>query len=111
MQKRLALMAAAALTFGASTLASAAGDPVKGKEKAAVCAACHGADGNSAVPDFPKLAGQYADYIVVALRHYKSGKRKNPIMAPLVANLTPEDMADLAAYFSSRTAAGIHNKY
>lgn len=103
------ILCVAALTVTASGAALAAGDPVKGKEKSAVCAACHGADGNSAAPDFPKLAGQYHDYIVIALQHYKSGKRKNPIMAPLAATLTPQDIANLAAYFSSQSA--LTNKY
>jgi cytochrome c553 len=101
----LAAVAIALLTFESAL----AGDPAKGKEKSAVCAACHGADGNSAAPDFPKLAGQYPDYLIVAMRHYQSGKRKNPIMAPMAANLSAEDIADLAAYFSSQT--GIANKY
>jgi cytochrome c553 len=87
-----------------------AGDPAKGKEKSTVCAACHGVDGNSAAPDFPKLAGQYPDYIIVALQHYKSGKRKNPMMAPMTSNLSPEDIADIAAYFASQTT-GVSNKY
>lgn len=74
-----------------------------GKEKAKPCAACHGADGNSPTPDFPRLAGQHADYLVKALNDYKSGARKNPIMAPQAANLTPRDMDDLAAYFAHQT--------
>ena len=62
--------------------ASWAANPEAGKAKAAeVCAACHGADGNSASPDFPRLAGQHRDYLAKALRDYKSGLRKNPIMA------------------------------
>lgn len=75
-------------------------NPEAGKEKSRPCAACHGADGNSAAPDFPRLAGQHYDYLVKALKDYKSGARKNPIMAPQVANLTARDIEDLAAYFS-----------
>ena len=56
----------------------------------------------SVSPDFPNLAGQYPDYLEKALSHYKSGKRKNPIMAAQVANLTPKDMMDLAAYFAKK---------
>lgn len=82
--------------------AAHAGDAVKGKEKSAACAACHGADGNSAAPDFPKLAGQHADYLVRALTDYKAGKRKNPIMMGMAAPLTKQDMADLAAYYSAQ---------
>lgn len=71
-----------------------------GKEKSRPCAACHGPDGNSPTPDFPKLAGQHYDYLVKALKDYKSGARKNPIMAPQAANLSVRDMEDLAAYYA-----------
>ncbi len=87
--------------------AFAGGDPVAGKEKSALCAACHGETGVSRAPNFPKLAGQNADYIVRALIDYKSGKRKNPIMGGQVANLTAEDMADLAAYFSAQEGLSV----
>ena len=80
--------------------ASYAADPEAGKEKSRTCAACHGPDGNSATGDFPRLAGQHSDYLVKALKDYKSGKRKNAIMAPQVANLTQRDFDDLAAYYS-----------
>ena len=79
-----------------------AGNAAAGKEKAKACAACHGADGNSASADFPKLAGQQSDYLVKSLQGYKSGTRKNPIMAPMGANLSQRDIEDLAAYFSSQ---------
>lgn len=79
-----------------------AANPEAGKEKARPCAACHGADGNSASPDFPRLAGQYYDYLVRALTDYKSGARKNPIMAPQAAPLSRRDMEDIAAYFSEQ---------
>ncbi len=95
------LIIAAALAVG--TLAHAA-DLAAGREKAKVCAACHGENGVSQVPDFPKLAGQYNDYLVRTLNDYKSGVRKNPIMAGQVANLKKEDIADLAAFFSSQQA-------
>ncbi len=74
-----------------------------GKEKSRPCAACHGPDGNSQAPDFPRLAGQHYDYLLKALKDYKTGARKNPIMAPQAANLTPRDMEDLAAYFSHQS--------
>ena len=79
-----------------------AGNAAAGKEKAKTCAACHGADGNSASADFPKLAGQHYDYLVKSMQGYKAGTRKNPIMAPMGANLSQRDMEDLAAYFSSQ---------
>jgi cytochrome c553 len=83
-----------------------AGDPAAGKEKSQPCQACHGADGNSLTPNFPKLAGQYQDYLVRALMEYKSGARKNPIMSGQVAALSEQDMKDLAAYFASQK--GLH---
>ena len=98
------LIAALAL----STLAYSA-DPAAGKEKSKVCAACHGENGISQAPDFPNLAGQYNDYLVRALSDYKSGVRKNPVMAAQVANLKKDDIADLAAYFSKQQ--GLVTKY
>jgi len=80
MKKIMALLCGVALlTSGAAV----AGNAAAGKEKAKVCAACHGADGNSPIADNPKLAGQQADYIVKSLQAYKSGTRKNPVMAPM----------------------------
>jgi len=95
------LVIAAALAVGA---VAHAGDPAAGKEKAKVCAACHGENGISQAPDFPKLAGQYNDYLVRVMNDYKTGARKNPIMAGQVANLKKEDIADLSAYFASQQA-------
>lgn len=86
--------------------AQAAGDAAKAAELAkTVCAACHGADGNSPAPTFPNLAGQSEDYLVKQLKNFKSGERNNAVMAPMVAALTPEDMQNLAAYFASQKAA------
>ncbi len=82
--------------------AQAGGDAEAGQKKSAPCAACHGPKGISVSPDFPNLAGQNPDYIEAALRHYKNGRRKNPIMQGQVANLTERDVEDLAAYFSSQ---------
>jgi cytochrome c553 len=79
-----------------------------GKEKSKPCAACHGPDGNSQSPEFPRLAGQHADYLARALADYKSGARKNPIMAPQAANLSKRDIEDLAGYFSQQH--GLVNK-
>lgn len=82
---------------------AAAGNAEAGKAKSALCAACHGVDGNSTSGAWPKLAGQNASYIAQELQKFKSGARENASMTGMVANLTPEDMADLAAYFSSQT--------
>ena len=103
MQKVLVNAVALGLALIFSPLAHS-GDAAAGKEKAKVCAACHGESGISQAPDFPKLAGQYNDYLVRALNDYKSGVRKNPIMAGQVANLKKEDISDLAAYYSSQSA-------
>ncbi|TFH12825.1 MAG: cytochrome c [Nitrosomonadales bacterium] len=81
-----------------------AGDIEAGKEKAAeVCAACHGPDGNSPSPAFPKLAGQYATYIERTLSDYKSGERKDPVMNGMAAALSKEDIENLAVYFASQS--------
>lgn len=91
--------------FACSGMTMAA-DPVAGREKAKVCAACHGEGGAgvAAMQDFPKLAGQYGDYLVRALKDYQSGVRKNPVMADQAKNLKAADIADLAAYFSGQRA-------
>lgn len=96
--RKILSMAGCALLFS-GTVALAA-NPAAGKEKSKTCAACHGPDGNSAAPDFPRLAGQNYDYLVKALADYKSGERKNAIMAPQAANLSVRDMEDLAAYYA-----------
>lgn len=83
----------------------AAGDAAAGKAKSAVCMACHGADGNSPNPVWPKLAGQHTGYLLTQLQHFKAGTRKNDLMSPMAAPLSDQDMADLAAYFSSQTQA------
>lgn len=89
--------------------AAQAANPAAGKEKSKTCAACHGPDGNSAAPDFPRLAGQHYDYLVKALSDYKSGDRKNAIMAPLANTLSKRDIEDLAAFFSRQQ--GLTVKY
>lgn len=86
-----------------------AGDPAAGKAKSKPCTACHGPDGNSPTPEFPKLAGQPYDYLVTALRQYKSGERKNAIMAPQATNLSKRDIEDLAAFYSRQS--GLQVKY
>jgi len=100
---RLVLIAAPVL-FTVAAAAQAA-DLAAGKAKAAeVCAACHGADGNSPSPDFPKLAGQHREYLAKALSDYKSGLRKNAIMAGFASPLTKEDIDNLSAYFAAQPA-------
>jgi Cytochrome c553 len=83
----------------------ALGDPAAGKDKAQVCAACHGADGNSTNPLYPKLAGQTSRYLYLQLKDFKEGRRKDPQMSPMAANLTKEDMLALAEYYASQKQA------
>lgn len=90
----------------ASAPAAQAADATAGKAKAAACIACHGADGNSPNPEWPSLAGQHAKYLVKQLQAFKGGERSNPLMSPMAAGLSEEDMADIAAYYSSQTLAG-----
>lgn len=80
----------------------AAGDAGVGHAKAAACAACHGEDGNSVNPEWPKLAGQGEAYIIKQLTEFKAGGRVNATMNGMAAPLSPQDMADVAAYFSSQ---------
>lgn len=96
------LFIALALAFAAT--AQAAGNAAAGKAKAAqVCAACHGPEGNKpTAPENPILAGQHQDYLVKALKDYKSGKRNNAIMKGFAATLSRQDMEDLAAWFASQ---------
>ncbi len=79
--------------------------PHIGFEKAAACAACHGVDGNSTNPQYPKLAGQTARYIYIQLKDFKEGRRMDPQMSPMVANLSKEDMWAIGAYFESQKQA------
>ena len=81
----------------------AIGDADAGQGKAAVCAACHGVDGNSIVPNWPKIAGQHAPYMQRQLALIKGGNRPVPEMATIIINLSDQDMADIAAYFASQT--------
>ncbi|WP_430391501.1 c-type cytochrome [Dyella sp. 20L07] len=80
------------------------GDATAGAGKAAVCGACHGMDGNSTDPQYPKLAGQSEAYIVRQLVDFKSSKRQNPIMLGMSAPLSEQDMHDIGAYFASKSS-------
>lgn len=103
MPSRFALpMLVVGLLFSSVCSAQTTGNPANGKAKAAVCAGCHGPDGNGgADPSWPKLAGQFPEYLVTQLKAFKSGARKNPIMSGMAAPLADQDMNDLAAYFAS----------
>lgn len=95
----LLLIAFAAPAFAAGVK----GNAVAGQEKSKTCASCHGPTGNESLDDtYPRLAGQYPEYLAKALRDYRSGERKNPIMAGFAAALTDEDINDLSAFYASQ---------
>lgn len=93
----------AAVLIGMASFGSAVagGDVAAGKAKAAVCAACHGANGISNNPLWPNLAGQKEQYLIKQIKAFKSGERKDPLMTPQAAQLSDQDIENLAAYFSS----------
>ena len=98
----LLLAAIAALACAPTLAADMAAGQAKVKE---VCQACHGLDGNSQSPDYPRLGGQHSDYLAKALRDYKSGVRKNAIMNGFAATLSDQDIDNVAAYFAARPPA------
>ena len=101
MGRRAATWLVAAL--GLSVAAPAFGDDAKAKEIVAkVCATCHGQDGNSTIPTFPKLAGRHPDYLARELQQFISGKRKSDVMAPIAAALDPGDFQALGEYFGAQ---------
>ena len=93
---------AAGLVLLVSTNPSQAGDTALGKKKAAVCAACHGIDGNSRNGLWPKLAGQHQLYLAKALKDFRAGARKDPTMNAMAKSLSDTDIANLAAYYASQ---------
>jgi cytochrome c553 len=103
--KKLISLAVLLAFVGAAGSVTAAGNAAAGKTKSAVCAGCHGVDGNSAAPNFPKIAGQDGQYIAKQLADFKSGARKDPTMVGMVAGLSKKDMDDLGAYYASQKRA------
>ena len=105
MKHSISLAAGVALFAGLITTTSAVaeGDAAAGQAKAAVCAACHGVDGNSANPVWPSLAGQHESYIVDAINAFKNGSRSDVLMTAQANILSDEDTADVAAYYASQT--------
>lgn len=93
---------AAALALATAPAWARGGNPAAGAEKAKACVSCHGEGGNSTQVQFPRLAGQYADYIVKVLEDYQTGARQNPVMAGFAGALSDQDRRDLAAYFSTQ---------
>lgn len=98
MNKRLPLLAASLLVSAVAL----AGDPAAGKEKAQPCTACHGPDGNSAAPSFPKLAGQNEKYMIKQLQDIQSGARPVPQMTGQLDGMDDGDFADIAAWYASQ---------
>jgi cytochrome c553 len=94
-----------AMMVSVSSGAFAAGDAAAGKSKSAVCAACHGPSGVSAADMFPNLAGQKQAYISKQLKAFREGSRTDPLMSGMAKPLSDEDIENLAAYFSSQSAA------
>lgn len=101
MSRTFSLLTFGALLALASTPILASGNAATGKTKATACFACHGSDGNAVDPQYPRLAGQYNEYIQQVLHEYKNGERSNPIMKGMAATLSDQDIEDVAAYFSS----------
>ena len=101
MNRALTLISLGTVLAFASTQLLAGGNAQNGKQKAATCFACHGADGNAVDPQYPRLAGQYNIYLQQVMHEYKDGQRNNPIMKGMVATLSDQDIKDISAYFSS----------
>jgi cytochrome c553 len=101
-KKLLAVSISSVLIMMAPGFVNAQGDIDAGETKAAACASCHGEDGNSMVPSYPKLAGQHESYLVKQLEAFKDNSRDDPMMAPYAMGLDEESMADIAAYYASK---------
>ena len=91
-----------ALVFFLSNHSIADSSYDRGKEKSVTCSACHGSDGNSNNKMYPRLAGQYKNYLIHSLKAYKSGDRKNAIMSGFAAGLSEQDIIDLSTYYSKQ---------
>lgn len=98
--KKIAVFTTGCALLSFSMTLLGAGDAAVGQQQSVVCAACHQADGNSVNPEWPKLAGQHAGYLSKQLQDYKNGERNNAVMEGQVADLSDEDMNNLAAYFA-----------
>jgi len=106
MTAKLVAALSLAAVLGWTSSALAAGSKEAGQAKAATCSACHGMDGNSLNPEWPNLAGQGEAYLIRQLKAFHSGQRQNVLMSPMAAGLSDQDMADLAAFYSSQTVRG-----
>jgi cytochrome c553 len=110
--RKTALFLTALLAAGSALSANVTGDADRGRRihageeqipGVAACGTCHGTDGNTTqAPTFPRLAGQYPEYLVHALESYANGSRKNPVMMPIASGLSRKDMQDLAVFYAAQ---------
>ncbi|MGS2721423.1 c-type cytochrome [Paraglaciecola aestuariivivens] len=106
MKSLIVKLASSALIVGLFGFNAQAADVEAGKAKSVACGACHGSNGISMIPMYPNLAGQKEQYLVLQLKAFRDGSRKNMIMAPMAAGLSDEDIANLSAYYAQLDAAG-----
>ncbi len=100
---RIALCASLLAVFASAAPAAPKGDAAAGAIKSKPCAACHGADGDKTLDgQYPRIAGQYADYLVRSMQEYRNGRRDNAIMAGFVKELSDQDLADLASFYAQQ---------
>ena len=102
MNKFQSTLAVTLLSF-IPTIVFSAGNAAEGKNKSAVCHACHGATGQSIQPIYPNLGGQHQDYMIKTLEGFRDGSRPNAIMNGFAANLSDDDIADIAAWYASQS--------
>lgn len=105
--RKLLAVAALGAALGISTDALAEGSVEAGQAKSAVCAACHGLDGNSLNPEWPSLAGQHTSFLVAQLQAFRDGARQNLLMSPMAMGLSDEDIRDLAAFYHAQAPAAL----
>jgi cytochrome c553 len=105
--RKLLVAAAMAASMGINSAAQAEGSIEAGEAKSAVCAACHGPDGNSVNPEWPSLAGQHESYTVAQLHAFQEGRRQDPLMSPMAMGLSEQDMRDLAAFYAAQRPAAL----
>lgn len=100
MKKKILALSITLIFANAPGILQAKGSPASGKQKTSSCAGCHGEDGNSMMPSFPKLAEQHPEYLIKQLRAFKNGTRDDATMAPMVLAFDENDFADMAAYYA-----------
>lgn len=104
--KKVAILLSLVLGWAQAGFTAEAGDAARGKSLAVTCGACHGADGNSPAPAFPKLAGQGEKYLLKQMKDIRDGARPVPTMAGQVDNMSDQDLSDIAAFYASQARSG-----